>query len=46
MEDVNNPIPFIALIFLIWLGLIALLIYFLLKRVKDKPNEDFEERDN
>ena len=46
MENLSNPLPFIALNFLIWIGLIGLLVFFLLKRVKDKKSEDFEDRDN
>jgi len=46
METLSNPLPFIAFNFLIWIVLIALLVYFLLKRVKDKKSEDFEDRDN
>tara|TARA_B110000285_G_C14601352_1_gene370807 strand:+ start:166 stop:306 length:141 start_codon:yes stop_codon:yes gene_type:complete len=46
MEEISNPLPFILFNFLIWIGLIALILYFLLKRVKDKKSEDFEDRDN
>lgn len=46
MEDISNPLPFIFLNILIWIGLISVLLYFLFKRIKDKKNEDFEDRDN
>lgn len=42
----SNPVPFLILNGLIWITLIGLIVYFILKRVKDKKAENFEDRDN
>ena len=36
----------LSLYFMVGLVLFALLIYFIIKRIDDKANEDFEKRDN
>ena len=44
--EITNPIPFLIINGLIWITLIGLIIYFILKKVKDKKKETFEDRNN
>jgi len=46
MENMNDAFPIILINFAIWACLAGLLLYFIIKRSKDKQNEDFEDRDN
>jgi len=44
----NDMVPFLILFIYLVVGLIlfALLIYFIIKRIDEKANEDFEKRNN
>ena len=44
--ETSNPVPFLIINGLIWITLIGLIGYFILKRVKAKKEEKFEDRDN
>ncbi len=44
--DINNPVPFLVFNFFIWISLIGLIVYFIIKRARDKKKENFEDRDN